>query len=54
VALQVSVSPLAGPQEVALYEPAPLPPMITSLAVGALLLPDHERTAVIVTGEVEP
>jgi hypothetical protein len=27
-----------------------LPPIVTALAVGALPLPDHDKTAVMVTG----
>jgi hypothetical protein len=50
VAAQVIVSPLGDPQLVAPYVPLPLPPIVTFAAVGAVPLPAHDNTAVIVTG----
>jgi hypothetical protein len=49
------VVPLGAPQLVPPKLPLnPLPPILTSLAVGAEPLPVHDNCAVIVTGAVEP
>ena len=39
-----------APQLVAPYVPVPVPPMVTSEAVGAVPCPVHDNTAVIATG----
>ena len=53
--VQVIVSCTRAAQVVVPKPPAnPLPPMDTSVAVGATPCPVHANTAVIVTGAVEP
>jgi hypothetical protein len=53
--VQVIVSLLGAPQLVVpKLPPSPLPPMVTSPAVGAAPLPAHDSTAVIETGAVDP
>ena len=54
--MQVMVVPLGAPQLVAFRSCplGPLPPMVTSLAVGAAPFPVHDNTAVIVTGASSP